>query len=77
MRLWSKFKDEMSDENSDFEYFPFDKDVLGKSTKAKEILCKIIVSTAKITKSDAPITKDKKITILRGSKRFDGRPCPS
>ena len=60
MGMWSKFKNAMNDENNNFKYFPFDKDVLGafERTKAKEIHDKIIISTAKVAKSDFLITKD-------------------
>ncbi len=67
-RMWSRFKNEMSDEsNAGFQYFPFDKEVLEffEKTRAKEIHDKIIVSTVKATKSDALITKDKEVTDLK------------
>lgn len=66
-RMWSKFKDQMSDDRNNFQYFPFDERVLElfEKTKAKEIHDRIIISTAKLTKSDALITKDKDLISIR------------
>ena len=63
---WSILKDEMK-RYASFNYYPFDRNVLDlfEETMAEEIHDKIIVSTTKLLKADALITKDEKLHELR------------
>jgi predicted nucleic acid-binding protein len=59
---WSRFKAEMISHTT-FSYHPFNEDVLNlfEKTKAKEIHDKIIISTTKLLKAQALITKDREL----------------
>jgi len=61
----SKLKAEMR-KHTTFTYYSFSVDVLNlfEETKAREILDKIIISTAKLVKAQALITKDKELNML-------------
>lgn len=62
MKQWSKLKVEMK-RHTTFNYYSFNKDVLNffEETKAREIHDKIIISTAKLLKAEAIITKDEEL----------------
>ena len=62
LEFWVKLKKEML-KTGTFRYYPFNEKVLNlfDTTKAEEIHDKIIVSTVKVLKADALITKDKNI----------------
>ncbi len=62
---WAKLKSVMLSVAT-FKYYPFNGQVLDffKYTRAKEIHDKIIVSTAKVVKADALITKDEALRKL-------------
>jgi len=62
---WTRLKNAMSGVAT-FRYYPFNEQVLDlfRQTKAREIHEKIIVSTAKVVKADALITKDEALKRL-------------
>ena len=66
LEFWVKLKKEML-KTGTFRYYPFNEKVLNlfDTTKAEEIHDKIIVSTVKVLKADALITKDKNILRLK------------
>jgi len=59
IKEWSKLKVEMK-KHTNFNYYSFNEEVLNifEETKAREIHDKIIVSTAKLLKAEALVTKD-------------------
>jgi len=65
VKLWSRLKREMR-KHPGFHYYPFDEDTLSlfSDTEAPEIHDKIIVSTTKLLKAEALITKDRGIRQL-------------
>jgi len=62
---WTRLKNAMSGVAT-FRYYPFNEQVLDlfRQTKAREIHDKIIVSTAKVVKANALITKDESLKKL-------------
>jgi len=65
MKQWSRLKAEMK-KHTTFNYYPFNGDVINlfEETKAKEIHDKIIISTIKLLKAQALITKDEELRKL-------------
>jgi predicted nucleic acid-binding protein len=59
VKQWSRLKAEMKAHMA-FRYYPFDENVLDlfEETKARDIHDKVIISTAKLLKAEALITKD-------------------
>ena len=66
LKLWKELKSKMQEAEA-FRFYPFNEKVLDyfSHTKAKEIHDKIIISTAKVLKAYAVITKDKDIAKLK------------
>lgn len=66
VKQWSRLKAEMKRQTS-FDYYSFNEKVLDlfKGTKAKEIHDKIILSTAKLLKAQALVTKDEELQNLQ------------
>ncbi len=64
-RQWSRLKAEMR-KYTTFSYYSFNEEVLNifEETKAKEIHDKIIISTVKLVKAQALITKDEQLRNL-------------
>ena len=64
-KQWSRLKAEMK-RHAAFNYYPFNEDVLNlfEQTKAREIHDKIIISTARLLKAEALITKDEALCDL-------------
>lgn len=65
MNQWTKLMKEMK-RHATFNYYPFNEDILNlfKETRAREIHDKIIISTTKILKAEALITKDEELCRL-------------
>jgi len=65
MKEWSKLKVEM-ERHTNFNCYSFNEEVLNllEETRAREIHDKIIISTAKLLKAEALITKDEELLKL-------------
>jgi len=65
IKEWSKLKVEMK-KHTNFNYYSFNEEVLDifEETKAREIHDKIIISTARLLKAEALITKDEELLKL-------------
>ena len=64
-RQWSRLKAEMR-RHTTFNYYSFNEDVLNllEETKTREIHDKVLVSTVKLLKAEALITKDEELRSL-------------